>query len=72
MDFLAIEPEEFIISVAFVVLIIPGHYIPQLAALLLEYNKLPNTRPINLKAIAVSWRPSSACLVSSQSSKLSL
>ncbi|KAI3913334.1 hypothetical protein MKW92_051319 [Papaver armeniacum] len=30
-----------------------GHYIPQLAALLLEYNKQPNIKPINLKAIAL-------------------
>ncbi|RZC60756.1 hypothetical protein C5167_022510, partial [Papaver somniferum] len=30
-----------------------GHYIPQLTALLLEYNKQPNIKPINLKAIAL-------------------
>lgn len=30
-----------------------GHYIPQLAGLLLEYNKQPNIRPIKLKAIAL-------------------
>ncbi|RVW71661.1 hypothetical protein VitviT2T_022590 [Vitis vinifera] len=30
-----------------------GHYIPQLAALLVEYNKRPNIRPIKLKAIAL-------------------
>ncbi|KAI3893484.1 hypothetical protein MKX03_022812 [Papaver bracteatum] len=30
-----------------------GHYIPQLAALLMEYNKQPNIKPINLKAIAL-------------------
>lgn len=31
-----------------------GHYIPQLAARMLEYNKMPNIKPINLKAIAVN------------------
>lgn len=31
-----------------------GHYIPQLAARTLEYNKMPNIKPINLKAIAVN------------------
>ncbi|KAL5724992.1 hypothetical protein ACHQM5_008189 [Ranunculus cassubicifolius] len=30
-----------------------GHYIPQLAALILNYNKMSNIRPINLKAIAI-------------------
>ncbi|CAI9092711.1 OLC1v1028029C1 [Oldenlandia corymbosa var. corymbosa] len=30
-----------------------GHYIPQLASLLIEYNKRQNNRPINLKAIAL-------------------
>ncbi|XP_077245338.1 serine carboxypeptidase-like 46 [Tasmannia lanceolata] len=30
-----------------------GHYIPQIAALLVEYNKQPNNRPIKLKAIAL-------------------
>lgn len=30
-----------------------GHYIPQLAALLVEHNKKPNIEPVNLKAIAV-------------------
>ncbi|KAK9090663.1 hypothetical protein Sjap_023840 [Stephania japonica] len=30
-----------------------GHYVPQLAALFLEYNKMPNIRPIKLKAIAI-------------------
>ncbi|KAJ8647961.1 hypothetical protein MRB53_000984 [Persea americana] len=30
-----------------------GHYIPQLAARTLEYNKMPNIKPINLKAIAL-------------------
>uniref|UniRef100_A0A2N9HSK9 Uncharacterized protein n=1 Tax=Fagus sylvatica TaxID=28930 RepID=A0A2N9HSK9_FAGSY len=29
-----------------------GHYIPQLAALLMEYNKNPNIKPIKLRAIA--------------------
>ncbi|KAK5820351.1 hypothetical protein PVK06_025398 [Gossypium arboreum] len=30
-----------------------GHYIPQLAALLVEHNKNPNVEPVNLKAIAL-------------------
>ncbi|KAK7836804.1 serine carboxypeptidase-like 46 [Quercus suber] len=30
-----------------------GHYIPQLAALLMEYNKNPNIKPIKLRAIAL-------------------
>ncbi|CAL5428873.1 unnamed protein product [Camellia sinensis] len=30
-----------------------GHYIPQLAALLLDYNKQPNIKPVKLKAIAL-------------------
>ncbi|KAJ4844341.1 hypothetical protein Tsubulata_047674 [Turnera subulata] len=30
-----------------------GHYIPQLAALILEHNKQPGIKPINLKAIAL-------------------
>ncbi|KAI3670009.1 hypothetical protein L6452_41571 [Arctium lappa] len=30
-----------------------GHYIPQLAELILEYNKSPNVTQINLKAIAI-------------------
>ncbi|EOY20317.1 Serine carboxypeptidase 46 [Theobroma cacao] len=30
-----------------------GHYIPQLAALLVEHNKKPNIEPVNLKAIAL-------------------
>ncbi|XP_059670298.1 serine carboxypeptidase-like 46 isoform X6 [Cornus florida] len=30
-----------------------GHYIPQLAALLLDYNKKPNVKPIKLKALAL-------------------
>ncbi|KAD6796016.1 hypothetical protein E3N88_06912 [Mikania micrantha] len=30
-----------------------GHYIPQLAELILEYNKTPNVTSINLKAIAI-------------------
>ncbi|KAJ4707492.1 Carboxypeptidase [Melia azedarach] len=30
-----------------------GHYIPQLATLLMEYNKQPNIKPIKLKAIAL-------------------
>ncbi|CAK9186129.1 unnamed protein product [Ilex paraguariensis] len=30
-----------------------GHYIPQLAALLLEHNQKPNIRPIKLKSIAL-------------------
>ncbi|KAF8390249.1 hypothetical protein HHK36_024774 [Tetracentron sinense] len=30
-----------------------GHYVPQLAALLLEHNKKPNITPIKLKAIAI-------------------
>ncbi|KAF9604093.1 hypothetical protein IFM89_002768 [Coptis chinensis] len=30
-----------------------GHYIPQLATLMLEHNKLPNIAPIKLKAIAL-------------------
>ncbi|XP_020517393.1 serine carboxypeptidase-like 45, partial [Amborella trichopoda] len=30
-----------------------GHYIPQLATLLVDYNKQPNIRPIKLKAIAL-------------------
>ncbi|KAL6010332.1 hypothetical protein ACLOJK_000763 [Asimina triloba] len=30
-----------------------GHYIPQLAALIVEYNKKPNIKQINLKAIAL-------------------
>ncbi|XP_058078157.1 serine carboxypeptidase-like 46 [Magnolia sinica] len=30
-----------------------GHYIPQLAALVVEYNKKPNIKPIKLKAIAL-------------------
>ncbi|KAK8717100.1 hypothetical protein V6N13_044381 [Hibiscus sabdariffa] len=30
-----------------------GHYIPQLAALLVEHNKNPNNEPVNLKAIAI-------------------
>ncbi|OMO79226.1 Peptidase S10, serine carboxypeptidase [Corchorus capsularis] len=30
-----------------------GHYIPQLAALLVEHNKKPNVQPVNLKAIAL-------------------
>lgn len=31
-----------------------GHYIPQLAELILKYNKSPNVTLINLKAIAVN------------------
>ncbi|XP_039040698.1 serine carboxypeptidase-like 45, partial [Hibiscus syriacus] len=30
-----------------------GHYIPQLAALLVEHNKNPNHEPVNLVAIAI-------------------
>ncbi|XP_022741888.1 serine carboxypeptidase-like 46 [Durio zibethinus] len=30
-----------------------GHYIPQLAALLVEHNKKPNVEPVNLKSIAL-------------------
>ncbi|TXG59152.1 hypothetical protein EZV62_016981 [Acer yangbiense] len=30
-----------------------GHYVPQLASLLMEYNKQPNITPIKLKAIAL-------------------
>nr|DAD34804.1 TPA_asm: hypothetical protein HUJ06_005444 [Nelumbo nucifera] len=30
-----------------------GHFIPQLASLLLEYNKKPNIRPIKLKGVAL-------------------
>ncbi|KAF9604090.1 hypothetical protein IFM89_002765 [Coptis chinensis] len=30
-----------------------GHYVPQLAALIVEYNKMPNIAPIKLKAIAI-------------------
>ncbi|KAJ9683624.1 hypothetical protein PVL29_019266 [Vitis rotundifolia] len=30
-----------------------GHYIPQLAALIVEYNQKPNIRPIKLKSIAL-------------------
>ncbi|XP_041008354.1 serine carboxypeptidase-like 45 [Juglans microcarpa x Juglans regia] len=30
-----------------------GHYIPQLAALLMEYNRNPNIKPIKLKSIAL-------------------
>ncbi|KAI3500790.1 hypothetical protein L1887_36615 [Cichorium endivia] len=30
-----------------------GHYIPQLADLILNYNKIPGVAPINLKAIAI-------------------
>jgi serine carboxypeptidase-like clade 2 len=33
--------------------LVAGHYIPQLAALLMEYNKNPNIKPIKLRAIAV-------------------
>ncbi|KAK9276477.1 hypothetical protein L1049_006011 [Liquidambar formosana] len=33
-----------------------GHYIPQLGALLLDYNKQPNVKPINLRAIALGNR----------------
>ncbi|KAF9604207.1 hypothetical protein IFM89_004913 [Coptis chinensis] len=34
-----------------------GHYVPQLAALIVEYNKMPNIAPIKLKAIAVILLP---------------
>lgn len=30
-----------------------GHYVPQLATLILQYNKQPNVKPIKLKSIAV-------------------
>lgn len=33
-----------------------GHYIPQLAALLVEHNKKPNVEPVNLKAVAVTYK----------------
>ena len=31
-----------------------GHYVPQLASLIMEYNKQSNIGPIKLKAIAVN------------------
>ncbi|KAF9604092.1 hypothetical protein IFM89_002767 [Coptis chinensis] len=34
-----------------------GHYVPQLAALIVEYNKMPNIAPIKLRAIAVILIP---------------
>jgi len=33
---------------------IVGHYVPQLAALVLDYNKQSHGKPIKLKAIAVN------------------
>lgn len=39
------------------VCVISGHYIPQLAMKIVEYNKQPNIRPIKLKSIAVISSP---------------
>lgn len=49
-----------------------GHYIPELALLLIEYNKQQRSKPIKLKAIAVNNSPKLSSILISLSNCLQL